>query len=108
MRYDVMVTEGAARDIKEIHDYVAEVDSRAAADSVLTRLVAAAASLATTPKRGSHPPEPAGLGFGEYRRPFFKPYRIIYRVIGKQIFIYLIVDGRRDMRTLLARRLLSS
>jgi toxin ParE1/3/4 len=33
---------------------------------------------------------------------------VIYRVIGKQVVIYLIVDGRRDMQSVLARRLLGS
>lgn len=31
---------------------------------------------------------------------------MIYRVIGRQVFIYLIADGRRDMQALLQRRLL--
>jgi toxin ParE1/3/4 len=47
------------------------------------------------------------LGIREYRQAFFKPYRLIYRVIGKRVFIYLIADGRRDMQSLLSRRLLA-
>jgi toxin ParE1/3/4 len=31
---------------------------------------------------------------------------VIYRVFGDRVFIHLIADGRRDMQTLLARRLL--
>jgi hypothetical protein len=46
------------------------------------------------------------LGIKEYRQAFFKPYRIIYRVIGEQVVVYVIADGRRDMQTLLSRRLL--
>lgn len=37
---------------------------------------------------------------------FFKPYRAIYRVQDKKVIIYLIADGRRDMQSLLSRRLL--
>ena len=48
------------------------------------------------------------LGIKEYRQVFFKPYRMIYRVIGKQVYIHLIVDGRRDMQSVLARRLLGA
>jgi len=36
----------------------------------------------------------------------FKPYRIIYRVMDKTVYVLLIVDGRRDMQPLLERRLL--
>ena len=35
----------------------------------------------------------AGAGIREYRQTFFKPYRVIYRVMGKQAFIYLIEDA---------------
>lgn len=65
-------------------------------------------SLSTYPDRGSYPNELSALGIREYRQRFFKPYRIIYRVMGKRVYIYLIADGRRDFQTLLARRMLSS
>jgi len=35
-----------------------------------------------------------------------KPYRVIYRIMENQVFVYLIADARRDMQTLLERRLL--
>lgn len=46
------------------------------------------------------------VGIQEYRQLFFKPYQLIYRVLNQQVVIYLISDGRRDMQSLLARRLL--
>jgi hypothetical protein len=36
----------------------------------------------------------------------FKPYRVIYRIVEKRVLVYVIADGRRNMQTLLARRLL--
>jgi toxin ParE1/3/4 len=44
----------------------------------------------------------------DYRQTFFKPYRVIYRVEGQRVYAYLIADGRRDMQSLLARRLLGA
>ena len=73
---------------------------------MLDELLAVSEHLATLPDRGAHPKELTALGIREYRQAYLKPYRVIYRVVGKQVFIYLIADGRRDMRTLLARRLL--
>jgi toxin ParE1/3/4 len=58
------------------------------------------------PQRGSHPLELLALGNREYRQRFFKPYRVIYRVIRKQVAISVVADGRRNMQSLLARRLL--
>ena len=67
-----------------------------------------AESLSSYPERGSYPRELLALGIREYRQSFFKPYRIIYRVIGKQAIVYVIADGRRDMQALLGRRLLGA
>ena len=58
------------------------------------------------PERGRHPAELLTLGIREYRETFFKPYRIIYYVDGKRVYVALIADGRRDMQALLERRLL--
>ena len=41
----------------------------------------------------------------KYREIFFKPYRIIYRVMEDNVYVLVIADGRRDMQTLLQRRL---
>ena len=64
--------------------------------------------LARFPERGSFPKELVALGIKEYRQTVFKPSRVIYRVMGSQVVIYLIVDGRRDMQPVLARRLLGA
>jgi toxin ParE1/3/4 len=106
MRFDVVVTDDAESDLEDLFSYIAEHDSRSNAEYVLTRIVEIAEGLATTPSRGSRPKELRSLGDQEYRQVFFKPYRLIYRVIGQQVVIYLISDGRRDMQSLLARRLL--
>lgn len=108
MAYQVLLTAGAERDLEDIYDYIAESDSPAKANYVVTRLMEAAEHLAAFPGRGAHPKELQALGIRDYRQTFFKPYRLIYRVIGRQVFIYLIADGRRDMQLLLQRRLLGA
>ena len=105
-RYDVAVTESASRDLDNIVDYVNQHDGRTKADYVLGRLSAVLDSLATSPERGSYPPELLVVGIREYRQVFFKPYRVIYQVAGNTVYVNLIADGRRDMQSLLARRLL--
>lgn len=105
-RYEVLLTLGAEQDLESIHDYIAKVDCVANADRVLDRLMEVVAGLAQFPERGSYPKELAALGIKEYRQTAFKPYRVVYRVVDHQVVIYLIVDGRRDMQSLLARRLL--
>jgi toxin ParE1/3/4 len=107
MKHEVLLTLGAEKDIEEIFDYIAEFDTPGNANHVLDQLLKVADSLAAFPERGSYPKELLALGIREYRQVFFKPYRLIYRVIGKRVFIYLIADSRRDMQSLLSRRLLA-
>ena len=107
-RFEVVLTQGAQYDLEEIYDDIAEFDSAANADHVLDRLLDATQKLAEFPERGSWPKELLALGIREYRQTFFKPYRIVYRVIDKKVVVYLIVDGRRDLQSLLARRLLGA
>lgn len=104
--FEVLVTEGAEQDLETLFDYIAEYDSRANAEYVLVELLAVVDSLGTYPERGTYPRELQALGMREYRQLYFKPYRVIYRIIGQQVYIYLIADGRRDMVSLLSRRLL--
>ena len=107
-KFEVLLTEGAEQDLEAIHDYISEFDCVANANFVLDELMAVVESLSTFPERGSYPKELIGLGIKEYRQTFFKPYRVIYRITGSQVIIYLIADGRRDMQSLLARRLLGA
>ena len=105
-RYEVLLTEGAEQDMGEIYDYIAKFDCAANARRVLDQLLEVAQSLEIFPERGAYPKELIALGMRDYRQTSFKPYRVIYRVLGLKVYIYLIADGRRDMQSLLARRLL--
>ena len=107
-RYEVLLTEGAEQDLEALYDYIAEFDSVANANHVLDRLMQVVEGLAQFPERGSYPKELVALGIKDYRQTAFKPYRVIYRVLGTRVIIYLIADGRRDMQSVLARRLLGA
>ena len=94
--------------MESIYDYIAEFDCKANADYVLDRLLEVVEGLAAFPERGAYPKELVFLGIRDYRQIVFKPYRVIYRVIGQKVYIYVIADGRRDIQSLLARRLLGA
>lgn len=107
MAYSVVLTDDALRDLDDLCAYIAENDSHGSADYVLDRIEKALNSLAELPERGRHPRELAALGIRAYREIFFKPYRLIYRAEKRRVVVFLIADGRRDMQSLLARRLLN-
>ncbi len=108
MSFRVQLTGDAARDLEQICDFIDRHDSPARGDYVLERIERAFQSLTEHPQRGNHPRELLDIGIREYREVFFKPYRIIYRVLEDRVYVLLIADGRRDMQTLLQRRLLQA
>jgi toxin ParE1/3/4 len=107
-KFEVLLTDGAEQDLEAIYDYISEFDCVANANHVLDALMDVVQSLSRFPERGSYPKELVSLGIKEYRQTFFKPYRVIYRATGSHVIIYLIADGRRDMQSVLARRLLGA
>lgn len=107
-KFEVLLTNGAEQDLEALYDYIAEFDCVASANQVLDQLTEVIEGLALFPQRGNYPKELVALGIKEYRQTSFKPYRVIYRVVERQVIIYLIVDGRRDMQSVLARRLLGA
>ena len=108
MPFTVLLTNDAARDLDELYDYIALHDAPRKADSVLEQIEKAFSKLSEFPERGAYPKELLAIGIREYREIFFKPYRIIYRVMDKNVYVLLVVDGRRDMQSLLQRRLLDA
>ena len=101
------MTNDAAHDLEDLCDYIDLHDVPGKADYVLEQLERAFNSLSEKPHRGAYPKELLSIGVREYREIFFKPYRIIYRVTDNNVHVLLIADGRRDMQTLLQRRLLA-
>ena len=97
-RYEALLTQGVEQDLESIHDYIAEFDCVANANYVLDQLMKAVEALVKYSEKGSDPEELVALGIKEYRQTTFKPYRVIY----------LVVDGCRDMQSLLACRLLGA
>lgn len=108
MSCQVFLTDDAAYDLENLYDYIESHDAPEKADYVLDKIEEAFSSLSENPDRGAYPSELLAIGMREYREIYFKPYRIIYRVIGDIVYVMVIADGRRDMQTLLQRRLLQA
>lgn len=104
--FDVRLTRGAEDDLEKLYDYLADRGSLATADALLDAILEKVEALERFPHRGSIPQELSQLGIRTFRQVVLPPYRIIYRVIGQEVFVLVIADGRRDMQALLERRLL--
>ena len=108
MAFAVFLTNDAALDLDELYDYITLHDAPQKAEYVLGQIDRVFSRLSKFTERGAHPKELPALGILEYREIFFKPYRFIYRVMDKNVYVLLIADGHRDMQTLLQRRLLEA
>lgn len=106
--YRVLLTEGAAQEMESLCGSISDHDDPALADHLLDQLLATADKLQQMPERGNRPRELLSMGIKEYRQVFSKPHPLIHRVMGPDVVVYVIADGRRDMQALLARRLLGA
>lgn len=100
-------TETARRDLNAIVNYIAE-DSVEDALVVLERLREQAESLKVAVGRGRVVPELNVLDVYQYREVIERPWRIVYRIEADQVLVMAVLDGRRELRSLLLERLVRS
>ncbi len=106
MRLEIVLSEPALADLLDINDYYLVEVSDHVAGKIIDSLEAAVNNLAEFPDRGSIPKELLSLGIRQYRQVIEKPYRIIYETFADKVVVHAILDGRRDMQTLLMQRIL--
>lgn len=106
MREKIAVSREAQGDILGIWTYLAEKEGVETADSFLDEIEATIQSLETFPDRGHIPPELERISVLNYREIHQLPYRIIFEITHSPIIIHCVLDGRRDIQTLLSERLL--
>ena len=106
MKFKVFLTTDAEEDIYVIYKYVALHDSIGKADYIFDKLQEICLSLEDYPDRGHLLPELERINIREYSEIHFKPYRIIYQVRKREVFIHCVLDGRRNLQDILLERLL--
>lgn len=108
MPFTVILGHSARADLVGIGAYIAEHHSSVRARYVLDQIEDRVSGLADLPNRGPIVSELLTVGISDFREVSFRPYRIIYEVTDNEVHVHLIADGRRDMNTLLMRRLLQA
>ena len=85
-------------------DYIAAQDGPDAAVRVYEKVKKRTQTLFTHPKRCRIVPELRSVGVMEYRELIVSPYRVFFRIDGKDVGIIGVLDGRRDLEETLIRR----
>lgn len=103
--YKVQWAHIAELDLVGIIEYIAE-DSVANALKILETIKSKTANLNQLPERGRIVPELKEHGVTLYREIIIKPWRIIYRISGKNIYVLSVVDSRQNVEDILLKRFL--
>ncbi len=104
--YKVNILPEAEDDIFAIYNYIVMNDSQSKAIKVLDKLELQCTSLTNEPERGHFVPELYNIGIKEFREIHFKPYRIIFQIEGSKVYIHCVLDGRRELSSILEQRIL--
>ncbi len=102
--YAVTWSETAEGDLLAIIDYIAD-DSPSRAYDVFKEVRKRASSLRSFPERGRVIPELQEQGITQYHELITGPWRIIYRISKKQVYVLAVLDSRRSVEDILLRRL---
>ena len=106
MNRKVVILESAEHDLKELRGYITKRFSVESWQNSYEKIKKAIRNLQAFPNVGSIPEEIEELNLGQYRQVLSGKNRIIYEVRQNTIFIHIIVDTRRDFKSLLTKRLL--
>ena len=100
---DIIWTEPALNDFKELIDYIAN-DSVVTAIKQYERIKESAGKLEDFPERGRIIPELLHENIVKYREIIITPWRLMYRIDGKKVLILALIDGRRNIEDILMKR----
>lgn len=102
----VVFLHDAEEDLKELRRYVATKFGNDTWLETRRQIKATTKALVIFPQSGNIPDELTELGMTQYRQVISGVNRIIYEVRDDLLYVHIVCDTRRDLRDLLARRLL--
>ena len=94
----------AFQDLDEIIDYIAAQDGPDIAAGIYRKIKTRISKLSSHPSRCRVVPELKLVGVTEYRELIVSPYRVFFRIVGRDVGIIGVLDGRRDLEETLVRR----
>ncbi len=106
-KYNILWTKQAALDLEEIYEYI-YLDKPNTAQKILNKIKTSCTTLKSNPEKNRIIPEIREIGLLDYRELIVAPYRILYKLTKNEIYIFAVVDGRRDMESFLFNRIIRS
>ena len=106
MTAKVVILKSAEYDLQELKKYLIKDFSREVWLECYSKLKETIRNLQSFPQIGSIPVELEKLSLSQYRQVLSGINRVLYEIRHNTVYIHMIVDIRRDMVSLLQRRLL--
>ncbi|WP_426176910.1 type II toxin-antitoxin system RelE/ParE family toxin [Massilia sp. TWR1-2-2] len=106
MTFRVVFLDSAEQDLKELKRYIVRNFGRIAWQNSYREIRTSIAALKLFPLSGRVPDELRNLQLSRYRQVIAGRNRIIYELRQDTIFIHIVCDARKDLRTVLITRLL--
>lgn len=106
MNLKVVFLHSAECDLKELRSYILKRFGQKAWQDSYSQIQDAVGTMAEFPDSGSIPDELRNLGLAQYRQVVAGMNRIIYETRNNTVYIHIVCDTRRDLRSLLMARLL--
>ena len=103
-KYEVIWSNIAEKDLIDIVEYIS-ADSPSTALKSFKNIKQKASKLYSFPERGRVVPELRDQGIVQYRELIISPWRVIYRISGKSIYVLSVLDARQNIEDILFRRL---
>ena len=106
MSISVLFLRSAELDLKELKSYLVKNFGKDAWQVSYSKIQEAVGAIQTFPLGGKIPEELDKLNLTQYRQVISGMNRIIYEVRQETIYIHMVCDTRKDMQSLLTKRLL--
>ena len=103
LKYKVVWANVAESDLKDIIEYIS-IDSPQNALKILENIKQKASELYALPERGRIVPELKEQGILQYREIVISPWRLIYRIAERKVFVLSLIDSRRNVEDILFKR----
>ncbi len=106
MTLQVVFLRSAECDLKELRAYFLKRFGNIVWQETYSQIKESVVTLSQFPESGSIPAELDNLGLVQYRQIIAGMNRIIYETRNNTVYIHIVCDTRRDLRSLLMARLL--
>ncbi len=103
--YKVYWASVAEDDLKEIIEYLS-LDGPATARNIFNKIRTKSSTLHQFPEKGRIVQELKDHGISIYRELVVSPWRIIYRISDKKVYVLAVIDSRRNVEDILLKRLI--